>query len=186
MDDRAADARLMAAFSAGDRRAAEELYRGFAPRILGLGNVMLGDQAGAQDLVQDTFVKLYRTAARYDVSLGRLDTWILLTARNLAIDAIRRRVLEAKTMRGLPLMLEASAEHGPEEAAEVADLVGRARSAMERLSPEQRAALELAYFGGKTSREVAEVEGIPLGTAKTRIRDGLLKLRSAMEVSRDV
>ena len=75
----------------------------------------------------------------------------------------------------------------PDELAATADMAARARSAMEGLSGEQRAALELAYFGGKTSAEVAEMEGIPIGTAKTRIRTALLRLREAMaEEQRDV
>ena len=76
--------------------AADTLYRRFAGRIYGLGLVMLGNEAAAQDLVQDTFVKLWRNADRYDRSRGKLETWVLLMARSLAIDAIRRRVLEAQ------------------------------------------------------------------------------------------
>ena len=181
------DAALMRSFAARDQRAAEVLYERFSSRIYGLGIVMLGSPAAAQDLVQDTFVKLWRNADRYDVTRGKLETWVLLVARSLAIDSLRRRVLEARSLEATGVPSEADPSAGPEELAGTGDLADRARRAMSRLSGEQRAALELAYFGGKTSAEVAELEGIPVGTAKTRIRSALLRLREAMseEVSRD-
>jgi RNA polymerase sigma-70 factor (ECF subfamily) len=182
-----ADAALMRAFAGHEPGAAEELFDRFASRIYGLGIVMLGGDAAAQDLVQDTFVKLWRSAQRYDAERGKLETWVLLVARSLAIDSLRRRVLEARALERGGSPREASDEPGPDHAAETADLADRARLAMSSLTDGQRAALELAYFGGKTSAEVAELEGIPVGTAKTRIRTALLKLRGAMEEhSRDV
>lgn len=180
------DAALMRAFAGREPAAAGALYQRFAPRIYGLGKVMLGGDAAAQDLVQDTFVKLWRNAERYDAARGRLDTWVLLVARSLAVDGLRRRVLEARSLRAVRPDSEASEERGPEELAETTDLTERARRAMASLSDGQRAALELAYFGGKTSAEVAELEGIPLGTAKTRIRSALLKLREALEEQHEV
>lgn len=174
----------MRAFAARDQAAADELYERFASRVYGLGIVMLGGDAAAQDLVQDTFVKLWRSAGRYDTARGKLETWVLLVARSLAIDALRRRVLEARVLERNGISGEASDEPGPDLRAEVADLSDRARRAMAALTDGQRAALELAYFGGKTSAEVAELEGIPLGTAKTRIRTALLKLRNALEEQR--
>lgn len=186
IDPRSTDAALMRAFAAHDQPAAGELYDRFASRIYGLGIVMLGNESSAQDLVQDTFVKLWRTAERFDAARGKLETWVLLVARSLAIDALRRRVLEARSLERVGIPAEASGEPGPEEAAEVMDLAERARRAMADLSPGQRAAIELAYFGGKTSAEVAELEGIPIGTAKTRIRTALLKLRNALEEPREM
>src|SRR5439155_25222934 len=138
----------MRAFAARERGAAEDLYDRFASRIYGLGIVMLGSDAAAQDLVQDTFVKLWRNAGRYDPSRGRLDTWVLLVARSLAIDSLRRRVLDARMLDTQRPTSEASGEPGPDEVAETIDLAGRARRAMQALSDGQRAALELAYFGG--------------------------------------
>jgi RNA polymerase sigma-70 factor (ECF subfamily) len=154
---------------------------------------MLGNEAAAQDLVQDTFVKLWRSAERYDRSRGKLETWVLLMARSLAIDAIRRRVLEARTLEQVERPSEADPRPGPDERAVTLDLTERARRAMSSLPSEQRAALELAYLGGKTSAEISDLEGIPIGTAKTRIRAALLRLRetlapdieSAMGVDRD-
>lgn len=180
------DADLMRSFARRDPSAAEELYSRFAPRVFGLGMVMLGNAAQAEDLVQDTFVKVWRKAESFDAGRGSLDTWVLLVARSLAIDAIRRRVLEKKVTETQEEHTEVSAIPGPEEEAESRDLVQRARAAMTALSPGQRAALELAYFGGKTSAEVAELEGIPVGTAKTRIRTALMKLREALEVQHDL
>jgi len=147
----------------------------------------LGSDAAAQDLVQDTFVKLWRSAERFDAGRGKLETWVLLVARSLAIDALRRRVLDSRSLERLGSPEEADPSPGPDAQAATADMADRARSAMARLSPEQRAALELAYFGGRTSAEVAEIEGIPVGTAKTRIRSALLRLREAMaqEVTTD-
>jgi RNA polymerase sigma-70 factor (ECF subfamily) len=174
----------MRAFARGDRSSAESLYDRFASRVYGLGLVMLGNEAAAEDLVQDTFVKLLRTAERYDPGRGKLDTWVLLVARSLALDALRRRVVEARMLESQRPRTEASDDPGPETAAEMRDMLERARRAMVSLPGEQRAALELAYFGGKTSAEVAELEGIPIGTAKTRIRSALLKLRQALEVER--
>jgi RNA polymerase sigma-70 factor (ECF subfamily) len=176
----------MGAFSRREPAAAEELYDRFASRVYGLGIVMLGNDAMAQDLVQDTFVKLWRSSDRFDARRGRLETWVLLVARSLAIDAIRRRVLDARSLERIGVGREASVEAGPDEIAETEDLAARARRAMGSLSDGQRAALELAYFGGKTSAEVAELEGIPIGTAKTRIRTALLKLREALGEHRDV
>ena len=175
------DAALMRAFAEREQAAAGELYNRFASRVYGLGIVMLGGDAAAQDLVQDTFMKLWRSAARYDPARGKLETWVLLVARSLAIDSLRRRVLESRVLERSAPPLEASDEPGPDQLAETADLSERARRAMAALTPGQRAALELAYFGGKTSAEVAELEGIPLGTAKTRIRTALLKLREALQ-----
>jgi RNA polymerase sigma-70 factor (ECF subfamily) len=175
----------MAAFAAKDERAAGVLYDRFASRIYGLGMVMLGNDQAAQDLVQDTFVKLWRTAVRFDPERGRLETWILLAARSLAIDGIRRRVAEARSYQAGGPPAEADPSPGPEDLAAGADMADRARRAMTVLSPEQRAALELAYFGGRTTAEVAALEGIPLGTAKTRIHHALLRLRKEMAKERD-
>ena len=174
------DQRLMRSFAARDAGAADVLYRRFAGRIYGLGLVMLGNDAAAQDLVQDTFVKLWRSADRYDRSRGKLETWVLLMARSLGIDAIRRRVLEARTLEHLDPPREADQTPGPDDQVIILDLTERARNAMSSLPPEQRAALELAYLGGKTSAEISDLEGIPVGTAKTRIRAALLRLREAM------
>jgi RNA polymerase sigma-70 factor (ECF subfamily) len=177
----------MRAFAEREPTAAAELYGRFASRVYGLGIVMLGGDAAAQDLVQDTFVKLWRNAERYDPGRGKLETWVLLVARSLAIDSLRRRVLEARILERTAPAREASDEPGPDHLVETADMSERARRAMSALTDGQRAALELAYFGGKTSAEVAELEGIPLGTAKTRIRTALLKLRDALEEhARDV
>jgi RNA polymerase sigma-70 factor (ECF subfamily) len=174
------DGALMRAFVSRDPRAADDLYGRFASRVYGLGIVMLGGDAAAQDLVQDTFVKLWRTAGSFDADRGKLETWVLLVARSLAIDSLRRRVLESRSLQRLGEPEDVDPSAGPEQQATTADLAGRARRAMAALSPEQRAALELAYFGGRTSGEIAEIEGIPVGTAKTRIRTALLRLREAM------
>lgn len=179
-DERDADQRLMRSFAARDVGAADVLYHRFAGRIYGLGLVMLGNEAAAQDLVQDTFVKLWRNADRYDRSRGKLETWVLLMARSLAIDAIRRRVVEVRTLEAADRPTEADQGPGPDERAVTIDLTERARRAMASLPAEQRAALELAYLGGKTSAEISDLEGIPVGTAKTRIRAALLRLRDLL------
>ena len=176
----------MRTFATGDGAAAERLYDLYSSRIYGLGLVMLGNEAAAEDLVQDTMVKVWRNAERYDPARGSLDTWILLMARNLAIDALRRRVLDARMLEKTRPRDESDLAAGPDSIAETTDLVERARRAMTGLSDGQRAALELAYFGGKTSSEVAELEGIPLGTAKTRIRTALLKLRESLETKHEL
>ena len=176
----------MRTFAAGDPGAAERLYDLYSSRIFGLGLVMLGNEAAAEDLVQDTMVKVWRNAERYDPARGSLDTWILLMARNLAIDSLRRRVLDARMIEKTKPRDDADPTAGPDAIAETTDMVERARRAMTSLSDGQRAALELAYFGGKTSAEVAELEGIPLGTAKTRIRTALLKLRESLETTHEL
>lgn len=180
MIEPAGETQLMRAFAVRDPGAARDLYDRYAKRIFGLGLVMLGDRAASEDLVQDTFVKLWRGAERFDGSRGRLDTYVLMVARSLAIDGLRRRVTESRSIRKLGAPSETDDAPGPEDMASTGDLAARARKAMTRLSDEQRSALELAYFGGRTTAEVAELEGIPLGTAKTRIHAALLRLREAM------
>jgi RNA polymerase sigma-70 factor (ECF subfamily) len=173
------DASLLVAFLRKDAEAADALYARYASRIYGLGLVLFRNTTDAEDLVQDTFLKVWRTGSRFDPVRGPLDVWILLIARSLAIDVLRRRTLETKKLASEPTRPEVSDEPDPERSAEHRDLIERARKAMDRLPPGQRSALELAYFGQHTSTQVAEREGIPLGTVKSRIRQGIATLRES-------
>jgi RNA polymerase sigma-70 factor (ECF subfamily) len=174
---RDADASLMAALMRKEPAAGDALYTRYASRIYGLGLMLLKNKADAEDLVQDTFLKIWRTGSAFDPQRGSLDVWILLNARSLAIDLLRRRTLETRKLASEPGRSEVSEEPGPEWYAEQRDLMQRARKAMDQLPPRQRSAVELAYLGQRSSTQVAELQGIPLGTVKSRIRAGIATLR---------
>jgi RNA polymerase sigma-70 factor (ECF subfamily) len=174
------DEALVGAFGRGERWAAEELYRRFAGSVFGLGLRLLGHSCQAEDLVRDTFVRMWRTAGSYDPARGSAGTWILLLARSLALDALRRRGTGRRALARPLREPPGPQQSGPENLALTGDLARRARTPMAGLTPGQRTALELAYFGGKTAAQVAQIQGIPAGTARSRIRAALLRLhRSA-------
>jgi RNA polymerase sigma-70 factor (ECF subfamily) len=170
----------MTAFLRKEPAAAGSLYDRYASRIYGLGLVLLRNKTDAEDLVQDTFLKALRKGSAYDPQRGSLDTWMLLVARSLAIDLIRRRTLETGILTSEAGQSDSSDEPGPEQYAVHRDLMDHARAAMDRLPPRQRSAVRLAYLGQRSSTEVAELEGVPRGTVKSRIRQGIISLREAM------
>jgi RNA polymerase sigma-70 factor, ECF subfamily len=177
---RMTDASLMAALLRQEPAAAEVLYARYASRIYGLGLVLLKNRTDAEDLVQDTFLKVWRTGSAFDPRRGSLDVWILLTARSLAIDLLRRRTLETRKLSSLPSATGVSDEPGPEWHAEQRDLIERVRKAMEGLPQRQRSAVALAYLEERSSTQVAELQGIPPGTVKSRIRAGIATLRQTL------
>ena len=174
------DAALMTAFLGKEPDAARQLYDRFASRIYGLGLTLFRNQSDAEDLVQDTFVKIWRTGSAFDPVRGPLDAWILLSARSLAIDLLRHRSVEVRKLSALPKVAEASDEDGPERYAEVGDLFQRASKAMATLPQRQRAVLELTYLGQRSTSEAAEILGIPRGTVKSRAHAGMAGLRKAL------
>jgi RNA polymerase sigma-70 factor, ECF subfamily len=173
----AVDGELIAAFLRKEDDAARRLYDRFASRIYGLGLSLLRNKTDAEDLVQDTFLKVWRTGSAFDPHRASLDTWILLNARSLAIDLLRRRSLERRKLSTLPRVSEASDEPGPDMQAEVRDLFERANDAMELLPAPQRSALEMRYLGQRSTQEIADMEGIPLGTVKSRVHAAVVSLQ---------
>jgi RNA polymerase sigma-70 factor (ECF subfamily) len=173
------DSTLMTAFLRKEPEAAGQLYDRFASRIFGLGLSLLRNKTDAEDLVQDTFLKVWRTGSAFNPVRGSLDTWMLLVARSIAIDLLRRRTLEARKLSSQAKASEASDEGGPEWHAEVRDLFQRASVAMARLPQRQRAVLELTYLGQRSTKEVAELMGIPRGTVKSRAHAGMAVLQQA-------
>jgi RNA polymerase sigma-70 factor, ECF subfamily len=174
------DGALMDAFLCQEPDAARRLYDRLASRIYGLGMFLLRNTADAEDLVQDTFLKIWRTGSAFDPVRGSLDAWILLNARGLAIDLLRRRSLEARKLASQPKVPEASIEEGPEWHAEVGDLFRRATDAMAHLPQRQRSVLALTYLGQRTTREAAGLLGIPQGTVKSRARAGIASLQKVL------
>jgi len=168
---------LMAAFLGKDPKAARQLYDRLASRIYGLGLMLLWNKTDAEDLVQDTFLKIWRIGSAYDPTRGPLDTWIMLCARGLAIDLLRRRSLEARKMATLPKVEEGIDQDDPERLAEVGDLFRRASDVMADLPQRQRSALEVTYLGQRSTREAAELLGIPRGTVKSRVSSGMAVLQ---------
>jgi len=173
------DAALMTAFLQKEPDATRQLYDRFASRVYGLGLVLLRNRADAEDLVQDTFLKIWRTGSAFDPVRGPLEAWILLSARSLAIDLLRHRSVAARKLSSPPKVSEASDEAGPEWHAVVGDLFQRASEAMARLPQRQRSVLELTYLGQLSTKEAAEVMGIPRGTVKSRASAGMTVLRKA-------
>ena len=177
----ASDDTLLASFALGDPDAAAAFIRRYQGRVYGLARSMVGDPNQAEDVAQEAFIRAWRNAPTYDPRRGSVHTWMLVITRSLAIDAMRLRKAQPVDPEVLgTLDLQTSSSHGPEAVTETSAQMREVRAALDELPPEQRQALLLAALCGRTAAEISEIESIPLGTAKTRIRTGLLKVRSSM------
>jgi RNA polymerase sigma factor (sigma-70 family) len=175
------DEALLAGMASGDGESAATLVRRLQARVFGLTLSVLGDRKLAEDAAQETFLKVWRHGGSFDGRRGRASSWVLSIAKNVAIDQLRmRRPEPVDPMETLSYLADES--RGPEEAAVVDDSLQRLRSCISELPIDQRRCLALAVYHGRTAREIGEIEGIPVGTAKTRIRSGMVKLRQAMVV----
>lgn len=184
----AEDELLLAAIACGDGTAAAVLIRRYQRAVYGLALSVLGDPGGAEEAAQEAFVRMWRYAGSFDSGRGRVATWLLTIARNVALDARRVRgravPVAPSTLAGWPLA--APGEHGPAEVVEGAWEAARVREALRRLPEALRRPLVMASWYGATAAEISVAEGIPLGTAKTRLRTALRRLRIELgkEVSR--
>ena len=177
----------MSGLATGDADAATAFTRRFQARVYGLVLTIVRDEGTAEDVAQETFVRAWRHAGTYDPRRGRVATWLLTIARNLAIDVIRGKKAEPLDPELVAATLQrASAAGGPADQAAPPDERERVRAAIAELPDEQRRALFLAAYLGRTAQEIGELEGIPLGTAKTRIRTAVLKLRDSLETKNEV
>lgn len=174
---------LMLRIATGNENAFEELYDRVAPQVFGLVRRILKDQAQSEEVAQEVFVEAWQQAARYDETRGKALTWLLTLAHRRAVDRVRAsQASKDRDLREGIKDFQASYDD-VEETAILHDESLRVNQALERLSETQRDAIRLAYFGGFTHLEVAELLKIPVGTAKTRIRDGMNKLRDLMGVA---
>ena len=185
--DRASDAALLAGFALRDDAAATAFVRRFQSRVYGLALSITRDAGLAEDVSQEVFVRAWRAAASYDPRRASALTWLLTITRNAAIDAVRAGSPVPVTGDVLERILgDTLAAGGPEQVAQTHDESARAVDRLRSLPPEQARAVVLALIGGCTAAEVSEREQVPLGTAKTRIRLGVRRLREAMREDRHV
>jgi RNA polymerase sigma-70 factor, ECF subfamily len=175
-------AELLRRSSRGDEAAFAELYDATTRRVFGLALRVVRDPAQAEEVTQEAFLEIWRTSTRFDQGRGSALAWMLTIVHRKAVDRVRSA--EASTRRDTSYHQGATTvEHDTTaEAAEASLEARRVRGALRTLTAVQREALELAYFGGYTHTEVAKMLDLPVGTAKTRIRDGLIRLRDAMGV----
>lgn len=178
----ASDAALVVSISRYEQAALAEAYRRNAGAVYGLAKRLLSDHARAEEIVQEVFVRLWNQPDRFDPDRGTLRSFLLAQTHGRSVDMIRSDV--ARRRREERESLE-QAEGGYDLAREVWDmaLAGHVREALEVLRPGERAAIELAYFGGRTYREAAEELGEAEGTVKSRIRVGLKRLRSELSAA---
>jgi len=172
------DDALMAAMAAGDHDAAAVFVRRHQRQVFGLALSVVGDRVAAEDVAQEAFTKAWRHAGSFDCRRASVTTWLLTITRNVAIDAIRLRRSDPTDPWVMASMLGAGRGPEPAEAAVAGAVRRRLVSALRELPEEQRRAVVLAAIGGRTGEQISQTEGIPLGTAKTRIRTGLLRLRA--------
>lgn len=169
--------------SRGDQAAFADFYDATSARAFGLAVRVVRDPAQAEEVSQEAFLEVWRTASRFDSARGSAIGWLLTMVHRKAVDRVRSA--EASSRRDTSYHQDSGAvDHdSTAEAAEASMEARRVRGALEELTTVQREALELAYFGGYTHTEVATMLDLPVGTAKTRIRDGLIRMRDAMGVT---
>jgi RNA polymerase sigma-70 factor (ECF subfamily) len=170
---------LLSAVAGGDRGAFAELYDLVSPTVFGLVRSVVRDRAMAEEVTQEVFAQVWRLAPRFEPSAGSATAWVHTLAHRRAVDRVRseqasrRRIERAGRLSAVP-------PDEPDEAVVEGLDRQRVRAALAGLTERQRRAIELAYYGGHTYEEVAVLLDIPTGTAKTRIRDGLIRLRDAL------
>lgn len=175
---RESEQELMRQLVSGDERAIRILYARFGRSVYTLALRLLGSTEAAEELTQDVFLAAWRKAVRFDPSRGRLSTWLMAIAHNLAVDRLRHERGAGRPT--LVLVEDVPQAQAADEEEAVLDR-DRARRALAALSQAERRLLSRAYFLGWTAREISEADGVPLGTVKTRLRAALLKLRAARE-----
>lgn len=174
---------LLGRVARGDKPAFAELYDQMAPRVLGLVRRLLVDHAQSEEVTQEIFLEIWQSASRYEPNKGGATTWILTMAHRRAVDRVRSsqsgrdRDVKIGIRDFVPSVDDVA--HG----AEVRIEHERVKKAMAQLTELQRQAISLAYYGGYSHSEVAEQLSIPIGTVKTRLRDGMIRLRDAMGVA---
>lgn len=174
-------ARALVQAGQGDRSAFRTVYEATSAKLFGVCLRILPDRQSAEDVLQDTYVAVWRKAASFDASRASPITWLVTIARNRAIDRLR----SATPMRNAAPVEEAHdlADAGPlaSETVEQADEAARLNGCLETLEDKARAVIRTAFFEGATYDELAKRENVPLGTMKSWIRRGLLRLRSCLE-----
>jgi len=184
------DEELMDRLGDRDLDAFEALYDRYADLVYSVSLRVVGDTHVAQDVTQDVFLRVWRRPEQFDVRRGKLVTWLLSVARNRSIDERRshgrrlRHEALPSTTEEEEVIPSADDLDDPALATVLSDERRAVRSALTVLPPEQRLAIQLAYFGGLTQQEIANKLGQPLGTVKTRIRLGMQKMRGALEERR--
>jgi RNA polymerase sigma-70 factor (ECF subfamily) len=169
------DGALVAGVRAGDEHAMAQLYDRYSPVVYSVALRVLADTGAAEDVLQEVFLQLWRNPAAFDSNRGSLGAWLAVIARNRAIDALRKRKPETdadEVIIAVNLDIESETERRR--------VLERVRGVVNALPAEQRSAVEMAFFEGLTHIEIAAKTGQPLGTIKTRIRNGLLSLRKAL------
>jgi len=176
---RAEEARLLARIVEHDQASFEALYQRYAGALYSLAYQVTRAERFAQDVVQEVFAAVWRDSSRFDPAKGPVGPWLFSLARHKAIDLVRREA----NVRRRTVDVDLTIEEAPDDVDHEAWLRirrDRVHEAMDELTPLQREAVELAFFTGLTHVEVAERLGIPLGTAKTRIRSALQRLREVL------
>jgi RNA polymerase sigma-70 factor, ECF subfamily len=180
MNDVADEVLVRRVAQSGDERALSELYDRYAGVIYGAGMRYLGDRALAEDLVQDVFTSVWRSATGFDPSRASFATWVYRITRNRATDLIRRRRARVRTVGG-----ETRPEPGEDDPAGELSQSFDVASALSRLSPTHREVLTLAYFHGLSQSEISRRTNTPLGTVKSRTTAALRALRESMRADED-
>lgn len=176
------DEALLAGYATGDPGTAAAFVRRFQGRVYGLALTIVRQPALAEEVAQETFVRVFRHAGNYDARKGRVSTWLLSIARNLAIDITRMRRLDPVDPEVIAAEVSlTSQEPAADEMAVQPDEREQLRSAITELPDDQRRALVLAAYMGRTAREISDLDDVPLGTVKTRIRTAMIKLRDELE-----
>lgn len=177
----AEDLRIMRRLAGGDAEAVGDLYDRHGRAVYALACRILRDTSEAEDVVQDVFAQAWRQAGSFDARRGAVPAWLLMMGRTRAIDRLRARTSRSKTIAAsdtLPDPVDPAS--GPESTVVSLEAAARVRGALEALAGPERQPIELAYYEGLSQAEIAERLRQPLGTVKTRIRSGLLKLRAAL------
>jgi RNA polymerase sigma-70 factor (ECF subfamily) len=175
----------------GVEAALSELYDRYSRTMFGVGLKILGDRSMAEELVQEVFLKVWRSASTFDSSRGSFSTWLYRVTRSVALDLYRKRAHRIRQVSNgeVHIAAERDLSAGPQEVVDESWLSWRVSRALEVLDAPHREVIELAYFGGLSQREISERTGVPLGTVKSRTASAYKSLRKELvvqDISREV